>query len=176
MTYETFKKQMAGLRITQVFQTAQEQSWELLLDIYWKRFKEWDDERFIQAVSRHIEGNKFFPGISDLVAAGTAILPGGEEAWSSVIKAIETMDMGAWARWPRFQDALIYKTINDMGGIHAIGESDNPIAMRAQFIKQYNAHKLRHEETKWPAIGQPDTGKLPAKTQALITGIGKPIP
>lgn len=48
----------------------QQAEWPTILDLYWRRFHNWTDERFIKAVAVHCETSKFFPAPAELIEAG----------------------------------------------------------------------------------------------------------
>src|SRR3990167_8169867 len=70
MTDLVYQEQMAGMRLTLLLRKDQEENWPTILDLYWKRFQGWSDERFMKAVYQHCEQSRYFPARADLIEAG----------------------------------------------------------------------------------------------------------
>jgi len=84
-----------------------------LTQLYWDRFERESDEDFAKAVAAHIETERFFPRIADLV---DKIKGSGNkhEAWAEVVLALrDSSNMSL--------PASVMKAVNAIGGARALG-------------------------------------------------------
>ena len=91
MIWDTFKAQMTGMAIIYK-EKIDDEHWPILMHIYWQRFKQWSNERFVAAVTRHLEISKFFPKPSELIELGRMFVQSTQPAYVALPRQEETPD------------------------------------------------------------------------------------
>lgn len=125
-----------------------------VMGLYWEGLKQYDYAAIEKAAWAHTqspdEAGRWMPKISDL----QKVLQGSTKdqasiAWSKVDRAIRTV--GTYTD-VAFDDALIHRVIQDMGGWVLIGTKDDsewPFVAK-EFENRYRAYKMRDEEPEYP--------------------------
>ena len=87
-----------------------------LTKIYWDRLGDASDEQFMKAVVAHIETERFFPRVADLVdkIKGSS-LDNKHEAWASVVRALrDSSNMNL--------PESVMDAVNAIGGARSLGQ------------------------------------------------------
>lgn len=125
-----------------------------VMGLYWEGLKQYDYEAIEKAAWSHTqspdEAGRWMPRISDL----TKMLQGSTKdqaslAWSKVDRAIRTI--GTYTD-VAFDDAIIHRVLQDMGGWVLVGSKDNdewPFVAK-DFENRYRAYKMRDEQPEYP--------------------------
>lgn len=122
--------------------------------LYWEGLKQYDYAAIEKAAWAHTqspdENGRWMPKISDL----TKVLQGSTKdqasiAWSKVDRAVRTV--GTYSD-VAFDDALIHRVIQDMGGwvqVGSKGDDDWPFVAK-EFENRYRGYKMRDEMPEYP--------------------------
>lgn len=134
--------------------------------LYWQGLADFDFEAVQQALFRHVrnpDSGMFMPKIADIVK----MLQGSTQdsalnAWAKVDKAVRSVGTQMSVA---FDDPLIHKVLQDMGGWLGLGqkqESDWPFVAK-EFENRYRGFKARGETPEYPKmlIGLYDATNLP---------------
>lgn len=124
-------------------------------DMYWNGLEQHDLDAVRTAFNRHTsspDSGQFFPKIADVVK----MLAGSTQdtalrAWAKVDRAVR--HAGTYSD-VAFDDALIHRVINDMGGWIALGaktETEWPFTAR-EFENRYRGYKSRGETPEYPPV------------------------
>lgn len=125
-----------------------------VMGLYWEGLKQYDYAAIEKAAWAHTqspdESGRWMPKISDL----QKVLQGSTKdqasiAWSKVDRAIRTV--GTYTD-VAFDDALIHRVIQDMGGwvlIGTKGDEDWPFVAK-EFENRYRGYKMRDEMPEYP--------------------------
>jgi len=125
-----------------------------VMALYWEGLKQYDYAAIEKAAWAHTqspdESGRWMPKISDL----TKVLQGSTKdqasiAWSKVDRAIRTI--GTYTD-VAFDDALIHRVIQDMGGWVHIGSKDDdawPFVAK-EFENRYRGYKMKDEKPDYP--------------------------
>lgn len=124
-----------------------------LKELYWNALKGYDYEAVTLALTRHIrntDSGMFMPKIADIVK----MLQGSTQdsafaAWTKVDKAVRSV--GTYDSVV-FDDPIIHRVINDMGGWMQLGqkqETDWPFVAK-EFENRYRGFKSRNEVPEYP--------------------------
>jgi len=113
-------------------------------ELWGKMFKEYSDEKLINAVGEYINKGKFFPRISDIkeMIEGT-LGDEAELAWISLLDKIETIGHYQSASFPEYP--AIGAVVEALGGWLSICETtlDEEKWIKKEFIKLYPIMKRR---------------------------------
>lgn len=122
--------------------------------LYWSLFQDVPGDIMRQAVLRHVQGSPWFPRVSELQAAVSAVqapvLDDAESAWGKVLAEVRRV---GWMGTPTWDDPVIAETLRDLGWV-GIGWRDfcastNPEADRAHFVRWYRQVQARqHAQTQ----------------------------
>lgn len=134
--------------------------------LYWQGLVDFDFPAVKQALYRHIrnpDSGMFMPKVADIVK----MLQGSTQdsalnAWAKVDKAVRCIGTQMSVA---FDDPLIHRVIQDMGGWLGLGqrqESDWPFVAK-EFENRYRGFKARNESVEYPKmlIGLFDASNLP---------------
>lgn len=134
--------------------------------LYWQGLVDFDLSAIKQAMFRHIrnpDNGQFMPKIADIVR----MLQGSTQdsalaAWAKVDQAVRRVGTQMSVA---FDDPLIHKVIQDMGGWLGLGqrqESEWPFVAK-EFENRYRGFKARNEKVEYPKmlIGLYDASNLP---------------
>lgn len=134
--------------------------------LYWQGLIDFEFPAVQQALYRHIrnpDNGMFMPKIADIVK----MLQGSTQdsalnAWAKVDKAVRQIGTQMSVA---FDDPLIHRVIQDMGGWLGLGqrqESDWPFVAK-EFENRYRGFKARNESVEYPKmlIGLYDASNLP---------------
>jgi len=125
-----------------------------VMALYWEGLKQYDFAAIEKAAWAHTqspdENGRWMPKISDLAK----VLQGSTKdqaslAWSKVDRAVRTV--GTYSD-VAFDDALIHRVIQDMGGWVQIGnksDDDWPFVAK-EFETRYRGYKMRDEVPEYP--------------------------
>jgi len=125
-----------------------------VIGLYWEGLKQYDYQAIEKAAWAHTqspdENGRWMPKISDL----TKVLQGSTKdqaslAWSKVDRAIRTV--GTYTD-VAFDDPLIHRVIQDMGGWVHIGSKDDdawPFVAK-EFENRYRGYKMKDEKPDYP--------------------------
>lgn len=124
------------------------------LDVWWMALKPYDLSAIVDAFNRHLanpDTGQFAPKPADIIR----ILQGSSQdsalrAWAKVDLAVRCV--GTWSD-AVFDDALIHRVIQDMGGWIAFGskvESEWPFVAK-EFENRYRGFRSRGERPEYPA-------------------------
>ena len=125
-----------------------------VMALYWEGLKQYDFASIEKAAWAHTqspdESGRWMPKISDL----TKVLQGSTKdqaslAWSKVDRAIRTV--GTYTD-VAFDDPLIHRVIQDMGGWVHIGSKDDdawPFVAK-EFENRYRGYKMKDEKPDYP--------------------------
>lgn len=125
-----------------------------VMALYWEGLKQYDFAAIEKAAWAHTqspdENGRWMPKISDL----TKVLQGSTKdqasiAWSKVDRAVRTV--GHYSD-VAFDDALIHRVIQDMGGWVQINSNtdDNWPFVAKEFETRYRGYKMRDEQPEYP--------------------------
>lgn len=126
-----------------------------VVSLYWQGLQGYDLAAVRQALNRHVQNpdtGQFMPKIADVrrMLGGTT-QDSALVAWSKVDQAIRLI--GTYADVV-FDDALIHRTIHDMGGWVALGtktEDEWPFAAK-EFENRYRGYKMRNETPEYQGV------------------------
>lgn len=127
-----------------------------IMGLYWEGLRQYDYEAIERAAWAHTqspdESGRWMPKISDLTKAlqGRTI-DQASLAWAKVDKAVRTI--GTW-RDVVFDDPIIHRVIQDMGGWIKLGEQDLkewPF-IEKRFVMAYQGHRIRFEAMGYPKL------------------------
>lgn len=125
-----------------------------VMALYWEGLKQYDYAAIEKAAWAHTqspdESGRWMPKISDL----TKVLQGSTKdqaslAWSKVDRAVRTI--GTYTD-VAFDDPLIHRVIQDMGGWVHIGSKDDdawPFVAK-EFENRYRGYKMKDEKPDYP--------------------------
>lgn len=124
------------------------------LDVWWKAMQQFDLQAVRDALGRHClnpDNGQFMPRPADVVR----MLGGGTQdralvAWSKVDRAIR--EVGTY-RTVAFDDALIHRVVEDMGGWVALGTKTTeewPFVAK-EFENRYRGYSMRNEKPPYQA-------------------------
>jgi hypothetical protein len=124
------------------------------IKLYWEGLKQYDYEAIEKAAWAHTqspdEAGRWMPKISDLakVLQGRTV-DQASSAWSKVDKAVR--QVGTYAD-VAFDDAVIHRVIQDMGGWIRFGEKtdDEWPFVANEFMNRYRGFKMRDEVPEYP--------------------------
>lgn len=124
------------------------------IGLYWAGLKQYDYAAIEKAAWAHTqspdEAGRWMPRVSDL----NKVLQGSTKdqasiAWSKVDRAVRTIGTNFDVA---FDDSLIHRVIQDMGGWIQIGhksDDDWPFIAK-EFENRYRAYKMRDEQPEYP--------------------------
>ncbi|MES1989243.1 MAG: DUF6475 domain-containing protein [Pseudomonadota bacterium] len=134
--------------------------------LYWQGLIDYDLKAVQQALYRHIrnpDNGQFMPKVADIIK----MLQGSTQdsaltAWAKVDKAVRSVGTQVSVA---FDDPLIHKVLQDMGGWLGLGqktENDWPFVAK-EFENRYRGFKARNEVVEYPKmlIGLYDASNLP---------------
>ena len=134
--------------------------------IYWQGLIDYDLKAVQQALYRHIrnpDNGQFMPKVADIIK----MLQGSTQdsalnAWAKVDKAVRSVGTQMSVA---FDDPLIHKVIQDMGGWLGLGqrqETEWPFVAK-EFENRYRGFKARNEKVEYPKmlIGLYDAANIP---------------
>ena len=126
---------------------------DALIGMYWQGLERYDLSAVRESLNRHMQNTdtgQFFPKIADIgkMLSGTsndrALM-----AWAKVDKSLRSV--GPY-QTVVFDDALIHRVLQDMGGWIALGtktEDDWPFVAR-EFENRYRGFSIRNERPEYP--------------------------
>jgi len=153
MTQDDFKKFHEG--IVGVMSFYRQDISSFALDIWWTALKHYDLKAITEAFSRHLmnpDSGQFAPKPADIVR----MLQGSTQdsalqAWAKVDKAVRQVGTGSDVV---FDDAIIHRVLQDMGGWLALGnktEDEWPFVAK-EFENRYRGFKARGETPEYPKV------------------------
>lgn len=124
-----------------------------VIQIYWEGLKQYDLQAVSQAMWNHAknpDNGQFMPKIAD-IARGLQgrTVDQGSIAWAKVDRAVRTV--GTYADVV-FDDPLIHRVIQDMGGWIKLGQADEnewPF-IEKRFVTAYQGYRMRSEQPAYP--------------------------
>lgn len=128
---------------------------DALIGMYWQGLERYDLVTIREALNRHMQNTdtgQFFPKIADIgkMLSGTsndrALL-----AWAKVDKAVR--HVGQY-QTVAFDDALIHRVLQDMGGWIGLGyktDDDWPFVAR-EFENRYRGYSIRNDRPEYPRV------------------------
>lgn len=126
------------------------------LSLYWQGLKQYDYEAIEKAAWAHTqspdEAGRWMPKISDLTKAlqGRTV-DQASMAWAKVDRAVRTV--GTWHD-VAFDDPLIHRVIQDIGGWIKLGNTDEkewPFVER-RFVTMYQGYRMQASEPDYPNV------------------------
>lgn len=126
------------------------------LSLYWQGLKQYDYEAIEKAAWAHTqspdEAGRWMPKISDLTKAlqGRTV-DQASIAWSKVDRAVRTV--GTWQDVV-FDDPLIHRVIQDIGGWIKLGQQDEhewPFVEK-RFVTAYQGYRMRTEQPEYASV------------------------
>ncbi len=125
------------------------------LDVWWTALKGFDLPAIVDAFNRHLanpDAGQFAPKPADIIR----MLQGSTQdaalrAWAKVDRAVRSV--GTYCDVV-FDDALIHRVIQDMGGWIALGtraEDEWPFVGK-EFENRYRGFRIRSERPQYPAV------------------------
>ncbi len=126
-----------------------------VIALYWQGLQDMDIASVEAAIGRHMrnpDNGQFMPKVADLrrmVVGRTADV--AAEAWAKVDRAIRTV--GTY-RSVVFDDPLIHRVVQDMGGwvrIGTKGEEEWPFVAK-EFENRYRGYAMRSERPDYPPL------------------------
>lgn len=125
------------------------------ISLWWGALAEYDLSAVRQAFDRHVKNpdtGQFMPAPADVIRmiAGST-MDSALMAWSKVDRAIR--HIGTYQS-VIFDDALIHRVIQEMGGWVEIGSKDDkewPFVQK-EFEMRYRGYKSRNERPEYPAV------------------------
>lgn len=153
MTEQDFAKFRDGL--SGVYSFYDKDINDFSLNLWWNALKQFDLNAVIQAFGKHVvntESGKWLPRPADIIR----MLQGSTQdsamtAWAKVDKAIR--HKGSYVDVV-FDDPLIHRVINDMGGWIALGQKNDdewPFVAR-EFENRYRGFRERNQIPDYPTI------------------------
>jgi hypothetical protein len=162
---------------------------EAVTGVWWNALKSWDIEAVEQAFSKHTQSpdvGQYMPKPADVIRmlAGTTI-DAAMVAWAKVDKAVRSV--GSYAS-VAFDDPIIHRTLQDMGGWIALGQKDDESwpFVGNEFRNRYQGYRSRGETPEYPrtliGLAEAHNAKLglrptlptligdPDKARAVMTG------
>lgn len=126
-----------------------------LIGMYWQGLKHYDLSAVREALNRHVanpDTGQFMPKIADVskMLTGTSS-DKALNAWAKVDKAVRRV--GPYAS-VAFDDPLIHRVLNDMGGWISLGtktEDEWPFVAR-EFENRYRGFSMRGEVPDYPPV------------------------
>lgn len=127
-----------------------------VIGLYWEGLRQYDYEAIERAAWAHTqspdESGRWMPKISDLnkVLQGRTI-DQASLAWAKVDKAVRTI--GTW-RDVVFDDPIVHRVIQDMGGWIKLGQQDMkewPF-IEKRFVMAYQGHRIQSEVMDYPNV------------------------
>lgn len=132
---------------------------------FWMQFLEDMDDGLLRATAKTIISEaKYFPKVADVremafrLQMDVAKVPEAEEAWGMLTRWLRATsyimgpDGRAYKKPPL--PGVIQNAVDAIGGLVALGTSDNPAADRARFIAAYERSmgRMRHQATMLPEV------------------------
>lgn len=126
-----------------------------VIAIYWSALSSYDLAAVRQAFDRHVKNpdtGQFMPKPADLIRMMVGSTQDGAMiAWTKVDKAVRSV--GTYEDVV-FDDALIHRVLQDMGGWVAFGtktDDDWPFVAK-EFENRYRGYRTRNESPEYPAL------------------------
>jgi len=125
------------------------------LGVWWEAMKPFDFAAVADALNRHCvnpDSGQFMPKPADVVKMlRGSTLDGAMVAWSKVDKAVR--QVGTYAS-VAFDDPIIHRVLQDMGGWVALGSKDErewPFVAK-EFETRYRGYRVRGEVPEYPKV------------------------
>ena len=127
---------------------------EGLISLYWMGLKNYEFPAVREAIGRHLantDNGQFMPKIADIIRMmqGSS-MDSAYSAWTKVDKAVR--QVGPYESVV-FDDPIIHKVLNDMGGWIMLSEKteDEWPFIAKEFENRYKGFKSRNERIEYPA-------------------------
>jgi Domain of unknown function (DUF6475) len=152
--YPADKKRFAAclLGMSEIYNREISQS---VVSMWWEALKSWDVQAVEAAFAKHIKSpdiGQFMPKPADIVRmlVGTSA-DGSQIAWAKVDRAVRTV--GTYST-VAFDDPLIHRVLQDMGGWIAIGMKDDEAwpFVANEFRNRYQGYRSRDEMPEYPTV------------------------
>ncbi|OWT62005.1 DUF6475 domain-containing protein [Candidimonas nitroreducens] len=151
---ESDKKQFYTL-MGNVYAFYRQDTSSFALGVWWEAMKSFDFAAVADALNRHCvnpDSGQFMPKPADVVKMlRGSTLDGAMMAWSKVDKAIR--QVGTYAS-VAFDDPVIHRVLQDMGGWMALGSKDErewPFVAK-EFETRYRGYRVRSEIPEYPKV------------------------
>lgn len=126
---------------------------EAVTGVWWNALKSWDMDAIEQAFARHMQSpdvGQYMPKPADIIRmlVGTSA-DAAQVAWAKVNKGVRSV--GTYST-VAFDDPLIHRTLQDMGGWIALGTrtDDEWPFIANEFRNRYQGYKTRGELPEYP--------------------------
>ncbi|NYT68782.1 DUF6475 domain-containing protein [Pusillimonas noertemannii] len=127
----------------------------IAIGMWWNVMKPYDLPAVRQAFDRHMhnpDSGQFMPKPADILKMMTGSTQDSAlAAWSKVDKAVR--QVGTWES-VAFDDALIHRVLEDMGGWTMLGmktDHDWPFVAK-EFENRYRGYRIRNETPEYPPV------------------------